>query len=136
MPEEAVMTDNISIQGLYVISIGLAPIEWWESAGHSLITASTTEVSLTLFKAIALIVLAILVFREIAKHRNCGDRLKQEIAELTTTNEKLQQEIAELNGEEIDMLENIIDAKPPKNEVPWFNPQELKALSELAKRLQ
>ncbi|MHC4544317.1 MAG: hypothetical protein ACYTDW_06400 [Planctomycetota bacterium] len=130
------MTENISIQWLHTISLGLAPIEWWESAGHPLITASTTEVSLTVFKAIALIVLALLVFREIAKHRNSGHRLKQKIAELTTTNEKLQQEIADLNGEEIELLEGIIDAKPPKKEIPWYNPQELKALSELAKRLQ
>lgn len=130
------MTENISIQWLHTISLGLTPIEWWESAGHPLITASTTEVSLTVFKAIALIVLALLVFWEIARHRNSGDRLKQKITELTTTNEKLRQQISELNGEEIELLEGIIDAKPPKKDIPWFNPQELRALSELAKRLQ
>ncbi len=76
------------------------------------------------------------VFWLIAKHRNSEHRLKQEIAELTTTNEKLHQEIDELNGEEIEILESIIDAKPSKKKILGFNPQELKALSELARRLK
>jgi ABC-type sugar transport system ATPase subunit len=76
------------------------------------------------------------VFWVIAKHRDSEHRFKQKIAELTTTNEKLQQEIAELNGEEIEILESIIDAKPSKKKIPGFNPQELRALSELARRLK
>ncbi|MHC4653844.1 MAG: hypothetical protein ACYS91_02365 [Planctomycetota bacterium] len=76
------------------------------------------------------------VFWVIAKHRHSEHRLKQKITELTTTNEKLQQEIDKRNGEEIEILEGIIDAKPPKKEIPLFNPQELKALSELASRLK
>jgi len=76
------------------------------------------------------------VFWVIDKHRHSEDRLKQKISELTTTNEKLQQEINRLNGEEIEILESIIDAKPPKKKTPLFNPQELKALGELARRLK
>ncbi|MHC4083942.1 MAG: hypothetical protein ACYSWZ_02075 [Planctomycetota bacterium] len=76
------------------------------------------------------------VFWVISKHKHSEHHLKQKIAELTTTNEKLQQEIDKLNGEEIKILESIIDAKPPKKEIPLFNPQELKALSELARRLK
>ncbi len=75
------------------------------------------------------------VFWVISKHRNSEHPLKQKIDELTTTNEKLQQEIDKRNGEEIEILESIIDAKPSKKKIPGFNPQELKALSELAKRL-
>jgi cell division protein FtsB len=75
------------------------------------------------------------VFWVITKHRHSENPLKQKIAELTTTNEKLQQKIDKLNGEEIEILESIIDAKPPKKETQLFNPQELKALSELARRL-
>ena len=76
------------------------------------------------------------IFWVIAKHKNSEHHLKQKIDELTTTNEKLQQEIDKLNGEEIEILESIIDAKPPKKETPLFNPQELRALSELARRLK
>jgi hypothetical protein len=76
------------------------------------------------------------VFWVISKHKHSEHRLKQKIAELTTTNEKLHQEIDELSGEEIEILESIIDAKPSKKETPLFNPQELKALSELARRLK
>jgi hypothetical protein len=59
----------------------------------------------------------------IAKHRHSEHHLKQKIVELKTTNEKLRQEITELNGEEIEILESIIDAEPPMKEMQGFNPQ-------------
>jgi hypothetical protein len=62
--------------------------------------------------------------------------LKNKIAELTTINKKLQHEVDELKREQIEILEDVIEAEPPANNIPGFNPQELKALAELAKRLR
>jgi regulator of replication initiation timing len=62
--------------------------------------------------------------------------LKKKIAELITINKKLQQEIDELKREQIEILEDVIEAEPPAKNIPGFNPQELKALAELAKRLR
>jgi len=64
------------------------------------------------------------------------DHLKKKIAELTTINKKLQQEVEELKREQIEILEDVIEAEPPAKNIPGFNPQELKALAELAKRLR
>jgi len=130
------MTEYMNIQGLHTVSLELTPTEWWEAARHFLNTASVTEVWSLAFAVAVLIISVMLVFWVIAKHRHSEHRLKQKIAELTSTNEKLRLEIAELNGEEIEILESIIDAKPPKKEIPGFNPQELKALAELARRLR
>jgi len=129
------MTENMNIQGLHTISLELTPTELWEAARHFLNTASGTEVGSLAFVVAVLIISVMLVFWLIAKNRHVH-RLKQKIAELTTTNEKLRLEIAEINGEEIEILESIIDAKPTKKEIPGFNPQELKALAELARRLR
>jgi len=96
----------------------------------------TAEAQFTVFAVVALIISLILVFWVIAKHKRSEDRLKQNIARLTAANEKLRQEIAELNREQIEVLQDIIDAEPPAKEIPGFNPQETKALSELAKRLR
>lgn len=88
------------------------------------------------------------------------DELTEKLAQITAANEQLQQQVAEkehylnqklagliravqqlqdnigdLNQKEIGLLEDIIDAKQPDQETPGLNPQELKALSELAKRL-
>lgn len=129
------MTEYTSIQGLQTVSLEITPTELWGSARHFLSTASVTEVWSLVFGAVVLIISVMLVFWLIDKHRHLH-RLKKKIAELTSTNEKLRQEIAEFNGEEIEILESIIDAKPPKKEIPGFNPQELRALAELARRLR
>jgi septal ring factor EnvC (AmiA/AmiB activator) len=63
-------------------------------------------------------------------------RLKKKIAELTTINKKLQQEVEGLKREQIEILEDIIEVEPPAKNIPGFNPQEMKALAELAKRLR
>jgi len=129
------MTEYMNIQGLHTISLEITPTGLWESARHFLDTASVTEVWSLAFAVVVLIISVMLVFWVIAKHRHVH-RLKQKIAELTSANEKLRLEIAELNGEEIEILESIIDAESPKKEIPGFNPQELKALAELARRLR
>jgi hypothetical protein len=110
---------------------------------HPLSTASTSEASLTAFTWIVLIISVILLFRGIIRYRRSERHLKQEIAKLTTINIELRQEIIEiqqeidkLNQEQVEVLEDIIDADPPGKEIQGFNPQEMKALSELAKRLQ
>jgi len=129
------MTEYISIQRLQTVSLELTPTGLWESARRFLNTASEVEVWSLAFAVVVLIISVMLVFWLIAKHRHLY-RLEKKIAELTSANEKLRQEIAELNGEEIEILESIIDAKPPKKEIPGFNPQELRALAELARRLR
>jgi hypothetical protein len=126
----------MSIQVPYVISLLQTPIERWKVAMHPLITASTAEASLTAFAGIVLIILVILMFRLIARHGHFEHHLKQEIAKLTTINIELRQKIDKLYQEQVEVLEDIIDAEPPDKEIPGFNPQEMKALSELARRLQ
>jgi len=122
------ITENMTIQGLHIISLALTPIEWWEAAKRYFTTASAAEMWLTVFGVVVLITSVILLFLVRAKYRH--------IAKLTDSKEKLLQEIAELKREQVDVLENRIDAKPPRKEIPGFNPQEMKALSELAKRLR
>lgn len=116
------ITENMTIQGLHIISLVLTPIERWEAARRYLTTASAAKVWLTVLAVVALIISVILVFLVIAKHRHFERRLKQKSAEL--------------KREQVDVLEDITDAKPPRKEIPGFNPQEMKALSELAKRLR
>lgn len=64
------------------------------------------------------------------------NHLKKKIAELTTKNKKLQQKVEELKREQIEILEDVTEAEPPAKNIPGFNPQEMKALAELAKRLR
>ncbi len=137
------MTESMSIQVSYVISLVLTPIERWEAAIHPLSTASANGAWLTAFAWIVLIISVILLIRIIVRHRRSEYHLKQEIAKLSYINIELRQEIIELrqeidklNEEQVEILEDIIDAEPLGKEIPRFNPQEMKALSELAKRLQ
>ena len=62
-------------------------------------------------------------------------QLEKQIAELKTTNQKLQKRITEHVHDEEELLESIIDADGPTGPIEPFNPQELKALGELARRL-
>jgi cell division protein FtsB len=84
---------------------------------------------------IAVIISITLLFWIIIKQRQTH-RLKQKIAELTATNKMLRQKVDELKREQVDILEDIIEAEPPTKKIPGFNPQELKALAELARRLR
>jgi hypothetical protein len=130
------ITESMIIQDTYIISLALTEMGWWESAKDYLITSPTAGIWLTVIQETVLMTLAILIFWQIAKHRRCKHQLKENISELNATNKELRQEIDEINQEQIDILEEIIDAEPPNKKIPGFNPQELKALSELAKRLQ
>jgi len=68
---------------------------------------------------------------EIAEHKQAQERLRQRAAELTAANEKLQEQRSQLEQAEEALSEDIeskVGAEP-------FNPQELRALSELARRL-
>ena len=113
------ITENMTIQGLHVISLAITPIERWGVARGPFNTASAAEVrlmvTLTVFAVVVLIISVILLFWARAKYRH--------IAELTVTNDKLRQEIAELNRGQVEVLENIIDAEPPRKEIPALNPQ-------------
>ncbi|NIP27133.1 MAG: hypothetical protein GWN67_18050 [Phycisphaerae bacterium] len=125
----------MSIQLPYVIFLMLTPIKWWKVALHPLIIAFAGEASLTAFAGIFLVISVILLGRLIARHGHFEDHLRREIANLTTINMELRHKIDRLYQEQVEVLEEIIDAKPPEKDVPGFNPQEMKALSELAKRL-
>jgi hypothetical protein len=125
----------MSIQVPYVIFLVLTPIKWWKLAVHPLITAFTGEASLTAFVGFVLVVSVILLCRLIVRHGRFEHHLKREVANLTSINIELRHKIDRLYQEQVEVLEEIIDAEPPDKDVPGFNPQEMKALSELAKRL-
>ena len=125
----------MTIQVPYVISFVLTTIEQWKVIVHPLSTASANGAWLTAFVWIVLVICIILLFRLIARYRLSEHHLKQEITKLTDINIEFRQEIDKLYHEQVEVLEDIIDAEPPDKEIPGFNPQEMKALSELAKRL-
>jgi len=112
------ITESISIQGLYIISLALTPIEWWEATRRLFKISWAAETCLIVFALVALIIAVILVLRESAKHSHSEHRLKQMNAELTATNEKLRQEIVELYRKQVDALEMIIGAEQPRKEIP------------------
>jgi hypothetical protein len=126
----------MTIQVPYVIFFVLTPIEQWKVIVHPLCAASANGAWSTAFVWIVLVISVILLFRLIARHRRSEHHLKQEITKLTDINIELRQEIDKLHHEQVEILEDIIDADPPGKEIQGFNPQEMKALSELAKRLQ
>jgi hypothetical protein len=78
----------------------------------------------------------VLVFWTISKRKHSERCLEQKIAKFTATNKKLLQEIARLKQEQIELLENIIDAEAPGKESSALNAQEIRTLSELGKRLR
>ena len=125
----------MTIQVPYVISFVLTSIERCKAVVHPLSTASANGAWLTAFVWIVFVISVILLFRLIARYRRSEHHLKQEIAKLTDINIELRQEIDKLHREQVEVLEDIIDAEPSDKEIPGFNPQEMKALSELAKRL-
>ena len=125
----------MTIQVPYVISFVLTTIEQWKVIVHPLSAASANGAWSTAFVWIVLVISVILLFRVIARYRRSEHHLKQEIAKLTDINIELRQEIGKLHQEQVEILEDIIDADPPGKEIQGFNPQEMKALSELAKRL-
>lgn len=73
---------------------------------------------------------------EITARENSEFHLRQKLAELTTANRKLQDRVAELKRQELEMLQDVVDAEQPRQRVPALDPEELKALSNLAKHLR
>jgi hypothetical protein len=128
--------ESMTIQGLYGICLALTPAQRWKAARGPFATSSGAEGWLTLFAVVALIISVVLLFWVFAKHKRTERSLKQKIADLAATNRKLQRAIAQLKDEHVELLEGIIDAKPPKAKTPSLNPQEVKALNELGKRLR
>ena len=122
------ITESMTIQGLYVISLALTPTEKWKAARGSFDTASAAEGWLTVLAVVALIISVVLLFWVFAKYRrseHCLNlkiteltitnvKLRQENNELTAANEKLRQENAELFRKQVEVLENIIDAETPR----------------------
>jgi len=63
-------------------------------------------------------------------------RAEELVAQLVSVRKELQNEIDHRRNSEENLLESIIEADEPPGPIrPPFNPQEMKALSELAKRL-
>jgi cell division protein FtsB len=80
-----VITENLTIKGLQIISLALTPIEQLEAAA----TAETRlMVVLTVFAVFTLIISVILLFWVRARYK--------QIAQLTAVNEKLRQENSKL----------------------------------------
>jgi uncharacterized phage infection (PIP) family protein YhgE len=73
--------------------------------------------------------------QKIAEGKESAHYLNEKLAVLSRTVQQLQHEVGQLNQKEIELLEGIIDAEQPSEQIQVLNPQELKALSELAKRL-
>ena len=72
----------------------------------------------------------------LTEHRQAEESFRQQMNEMAEANEQLKQQIAEHKDSEEELLESIIEAEVLTKETPLFNPQELKALAELAKRLR
>lgn len=119
----------------YFFSLVLTLIERRKAYMHPLSNAFAYGEWLTSLMGLVLIISIILLLLVVLRHKRSEHHLKQEIAKLTTINMELRQEIEKLNQEQVDILEDIIDADLPNKEIQGFNPQEMKALSELAKRL-
>ncbi len=100
------ITENMTIQGLHVISLALTPTEKWKAAKDSFDTASAAEGWLTVLAVVALIISVILLFWVFAKHRHYEHHLNQKITDLIITNDNLR-EITELNRERVEVLENV-----------------------------
>ncbi|HUU19769.1 MAG TPA: hypothetical protein VMW72_21645 [Sedimentisphaerales bacterium] len=77
------ITESMTMKGLYVNSLALTTIERWEVARRPFNTSSAAQASLTVFVVVVLIISVILLFRASASFRH--------IAKLTVTNEKLRQ---------------------------------------------
>ena len=129
------IAESITIQGSVINSLASTPTELVESVRYFLNTASETEIRLTALALIAVTISITLFFWIIFGQRHTH-RLKKKIAKLTATKKMLLQKVEELKQEQVDILEDIIEAEPPEREIPGFNPQELKALAELARRLR
>lgn len=111
-------------------------------------TAFLTDMKMTLVTDDNSDPIALIVFAtDITKLKQAEDELRRQcqrlerqaeelIRQLATSNKRLQSEIALRTKSEEKLLESIIEADEPAGPIPTpFNPQELKALSELAKRL-
>lgn len=73
--------------------------------------------------------------QKIAEGKELMHYLNEKLAVVTRMVQQLQRRVGDLDQKEIELLEDIIDAKQPGEETAGLNPQELRALSELAKRL-
>lgn len=120
------MTENIILQELYVISLSLTSTEKWRAAG-SFASHTKVEGLFTVLAMIALITAIILLFWVFSKYRRSEHdltiqitglsvnniKLRQKNDELTITNEKLQQENTQLAREKIEALKSVIGSGAP-----------------------
>ena len=116
------ITENMNIHSLHILSLAIPPVRWLEAAGCYFNTASTVRVCLTVLAVVAIIITAILLSIIIVRHIHYEQRLKRKIAEIKRG--------------QVGILEDITDDEPPPEQIPRFDPQEMKDLSELANRLR
>ena len=122
------ITENIILQELYVISLSLTANKKWNAAG-SFASHSKVEGLFTILAMIALITAIILLFWVFSKYRRSEHdltikitelsvnnvKLRQENKQLTAANEKLQQENNELSREKNEALKSVIGSEAPTN---------------------
>jgi cell division protein FtsB len=120
------ITESMTIEGIYIISLSLTANEKWKCAG-SFRTTSPAEGFFTILAVIALITAVSLLFWVFARYKRSehnlnlkvteltvkNAKLQQENNKLTATNEKLHQENAELYRKQVEALENIINTEIP-----------------------
>ncbi len=122
------ITENMTIQGLHVISLALTRFERWKASMNPLSTDSSGEVWLAVFAVVALIISVVLLFWVFSKHRQSEHRLNLQITELlvtneqlrekmeqlSATNEKLRQENTVLHQKQVEILGNVVDVETPR----------------------
>jgi cell division protein FtsB len=123
------ITESMTIQGLYVISLSLTPAEKWKAAG-SFGAASSAADFFTILAIISLITAVALLFWVFTKYKLTQHslelkvrelaiknvRLRQENNKLAATNEELHQENVELYQKQVEALENMINTETPAKE--------------------
>jgi len=121
------ITESMTLQGLYVIYLSLTANEKWKAAG-SFRSDSPIEGLFTILAVIALIAAVILLFWVFSRYKRTEHslnlkvteltvknvKLQQENNKLTAANEELHQENAELYRKQVEALENIITEMPTK----------------------
>jgi len=118
------ITESMTVQGLYVISLSLTPLEKWKAAS-SFQASGSSETVFTILAIISLIIAVALLFWVFTKYKLTQHslelkvrelalknvRLQQENNKLTATNDKLHQENADLYQRQVEALESIINTE-------------------------
>jgi len=86
------VTESMTVQGLYTISLALSAADKWNAARTPFGIGSKAEGWLTALAVVALIISEILLFWVFNKYRRSEQKLNQKLTDLTVTNVKQRQE--------------------------------------------